>query len=293
MQIREFRVGEATRSLQFVPSSAKISHIDKLNVIAPYVREIQLSSNKVLDFCVSVIEYAPGVDDSILDLSFNNGDSSSFINNDYIEYDGVMKVKTSYVFPVNQDVGTPSVYESDAVIIANFTTIDSLVMTESELNIVAYPGAQIATPNSFIDFSNIEKMNFINIVSNKDVGAVLKYAIDFGLGEVIYDGTDWVSISDISTEGMTAAEMNALTSEQLEAGRDSSNNFMVIYYLDPITSVGVANNDSIVVEVELKAVPEISTTADYSLSFNETTSIATVTITKDGTYRINYVGGEE
>lgn len=293
MQIREFRVGEATRSLQFVPSSAKISHIDKLNVIAPYVREIQLSSNKVLDFCVSVIEYAPGVDDSILDLSFNNGDSSSFINNDYIEYDGVMKVKTSYVFPVNQDVGTPSVYESDAVIIANFTTIDSLVMTESELNIVAYPGAQIATPNSFIDFSNIEKMNFINIVSNKDVGAVLKYAIDFGLGEVIYDGTDWVSISDISTEGMTAAEMNALTSEQLEAGRDSSNNFMVIYYLDPITSVGVANNDSIIVEVELKAVPEISTTADYSLSFNETTSIATVTITKDGTYRINYVGGEE
>lgn len=274
-----------------IPLGSSVSKIDKLNVTQPYSKVISLEPTiNLADVVVSVFEYITGADTNILNLAFDNGDSSNFSTNENLLFDGTMSVKTDYTYEATEDVGTPSVFESSSINISDFQTIDVLTF-ETDLIVIGYVGGQIATPINYIDLSGIEQINSITLVTTQDVGTDLLYALDFGLGQVAWNGSDWVSVSDISIDGMTPVVVNGLTTTQLELGRNDSNQLKVIYYMDPTDTSSVAENDNIIIEVQLLATLEIANQTDFSYTFDNATKELTVSFTKSGTYKINYIGG--
>lgn len=76
----------------------ELLQVTKLGVSAPH--EVELTISPTQDFKlpdINVLKYVPGTGSQILDVcTFDNGDESDFEPNDKVEFDGSMKLKTTY-----------------------------------------------------------------------------------------------------------------------------------------------------------------------------------------------------
>lgn len=95
----------------------------KINMNAGDKLEIQLSSSiSLVDITTTLIEFIPGATGVVVyNLEFDNGDSSNFENNDYIEFDGKMKLKNNFTV------------EAEKMVWTDIGNVSSFVINKSEL----------------------------------------------------------------------------------------------------------------------------------------------------------------
>ena len=88
-----------------VSISGAIKRITKLNVTAPHELRIPLNESLALsDITTTPIEFVPGTAGVVhYDVGFDNSDANDFEPNEYVEFDGVMKLKTDYEFEMTKD----------------------------------------------------------------------------------------------------------------------------------------------------------------------------------------------
>lgn len=86
-------------------SSSNLNQYSKLDVIAPYIKEITFDYNINLNFpAIEVLKFIPGNLNSVTNIyAFNNNDSSSFEQNEFVIFDGKMKLKTDYSFTMDDN----------------------------------------------------------------------------------------------------------------------------------------------------------------------------------------------
>lgn len=78
----------------------------KINVKAGSNIEVQLSSAmQLVDITSTLIEFIQGTTGLVqYNLAFNNGDSNNFEQNEYVEFDGTMKIKKNFDFEMQKDM---------------------------------------------------------------------------------------------------------------------------------------------------------------------------------------------
>lgn len=93
--------------------SGGVRKISKFNAIAPYNLDIVLNQPLVLeDICTTLFEYIPGATGIVkYDVKFNNSDKTDFIDNEFVDFDGVAKLKKEYKIKLeNVDTWTGNGY---------------------------------------------------------------------------------------------------------------------------------------------------------------------------------------
>jgi hypothetical protein len=270
----------------------------KLDVTAPYNKEINLPGWSVEQVCANVIYYRPQEIETILEVAFNNGDSSDFEENTSIAFDGTMKIKASYVSTlIKTDLEGTDLYTSGVISLNAITDfkvdkvdVDNLVLEYRKLDGIP----QIAIPKNFVNISAIGSIEKITLVATEG-GGILRYAIDFGNGATVWNGSEWTAITltpeNMASSGMTISTVNGLTKSQLNTGRGENNSYKMYYYMS-YTDLAVLEpfNNNKKLEVKALAVPELANKSNWNLSWNNNTKVLTVgIINQSGIYRINWV----
>lgn len=106
---------------------------------------------------------------------------------------------------------------------------------------------------------------------------------DSGLTYLKHDGFYWVEVTS-EDDGMSFSDFNQLTSEQLTELIENSDLIRFRYYLTLDTSV-----DKLDMNVSMLGSEKIAPTSSYSYTYDKPTKTITYTISKSGTYTINYM----
>lgn len=148
----------------------------------------------------------------------------------------------------------------------------------------AIPKPQMAYPIGDISLVGVETVDRINILSTNNT----KTAISFNSGITWkkFNNGIWVEIVD-AQDGMTNIELNSLTSQQIEMGRDGSTKIRFSYYLE-----GIEDVDNLEMKVSLQGHEELAETKDFDISYDQNTSKIIYSIKKDGSFSVNYVDSE-
>jgi hypothetical protein len=271
----------------------------RLNITAPYNKTIVLTNARdIEDLCTSILEYVPGQNFTTYTCNFNNGDASSFnYSNTYVNFDGQMKLKTSYAYNVTNQgaLGAGTLYESDSIVMANYNDVNAISASESGMTITAVPLAQVVKANGDIDLTGIAQLSSIALTATVSGAGKVKTAISVNGGTTwkTYYNDAWVSFNpdnkaDFNSYGMTEATLEALTFSQLEQLRNGSTTLRFAYYLERPAYSDDANTDQISLDVLLPGASEVCNTAKYTLSYDENTKTITYTINTNGTYTFTY-----
>ena len=116
----------------------------KLNITAPYTKSFILNAPyKTSEVCASLIEHQPGQEVDIYNVGFDNTDSSSFIINNNVVFDGTMHVKQNWDYIINLQGTTTDnmdIYYSDWIEIDEFQVVNShkFDLINNKLILVAY-----------------------------------------------------------------------------------------------------------------------------------------------------------
>jgi len=143
------------------------------------------------------------------------------------------------------------------------------------------PNRQLCYPTTDISLIGVETIDKITLLSTGDA----KIAISFDSGatwKAFKDGI-WKTIPN-AHDGMTNLELNALTTQQIELGREESNSVRFSYSLSDDAEV-----DNIEMKVTMQGYEQIANTSDYSLSYDTSNKTIVYNIKKSGTYSVNYV----
>lgn len=153
------------------------------------------------------------------------------------------------------------------------------IKINSELAIIP----QIVKSNGDISLVGVKSVDSINLTANGNVKVSISF--DSGITEYAYRNDSWLIITDAS-EGMTASEINSLSSSIIQEIRQNANTLRFNYSLDNNSQV-----DRITLNVTLEGYEKIADTKDYTLSYDQSQKKIVYNITKSGTYSVNYVDG--
>lgn len=146
----------------------------------------------------------------------------------------------------------------------------------------AVPNPQLIHPNGDISLVNVETIDSLLLTATGNTKVAISF--DSGLTWQAHDGTSWNTVADASN-GMTVAQLNALTSAMLDGARNGSNFIRFSYWLGDET----ASIDKIKMVVTMKGYEQLANTKDYNVSYDQATKTLSYTINKNGTYTVNYV----
>lgn len=110
-----------------------MNQVTKLGVVAPKTVDIDIPYTAQFNLpSVEVLKFTAGAENQVVTLvEFDNGDSTDFEPNEFVEFDGTMSIKTEYSYDMakdtNIDEGFLSVVEFDK---SKFKEIASLEVSE-------------------------------------------------------------------------------------------------------------------------------------------------------------------
>lgn len=119
-------------SIPNISLQGTINKKSKINITAPYNLELILENPiSISDVTATLIEFVQGSTGVVhYDLDFDNGDSSNFIPNDNVEFDGVLKIRSNYSYDMikNQNwTNEGSVFEYE-LNKSNYSEINNMVV---------------------------------------------------------------------------------------------------------------------------------------------------------------------
>lgn len=101
------KLNELPSRIKAIPNitlEGEIKRVSKVNVTAPYELKVSLDTDlAITDIVTTALEFEQG-DTGVVhyDLDFNNGDSSNFVDNENVEFDGIMKLKNDLEIQMNK-----------------------------------------------------------------------------------------------------------------------------------------------------------------------------------------------
>lgn len=297
-------IAEMIDKIKVIPNvgiSGALKQTSKINVTAPFTHQIVLSEPlSVEDIAVSVLRYV-GNESGVVhyQAEYNNGESSSFIyDQDSVLFDGHMRIRDEWDYPLTKIVG--DYRESEEIDFTKFSAFDALIFDDDFVKIKGLKSSQaIVKADGDISLIGVETLDAItlnNVVSGAGI-AKMALSFDKGFSWGAWDGAEWRAVdvddkADIKNNGMSASVINLLSDSELSLARGDSDSIRFAYYLERPTINDVANNDKIQLSVSMRGYNEIANTAEYSYSYDPAIKTLTITFNGNGTYQINYVDGE-
>jgi hypothetical protein len=247
--------------------------------------------------------------------TFNNGDESNFIINDYIVFSSSKaKLKNTYVY--NYDNSTPIktvTFDASQFAALKDVTIDADTTT---LTIKAQPTGQVLIPNGDIPIntSTVDSINSVTqVATTTGASSVVKYAIsyDSGLRWYSWNGTSWAQINlasnvltatEIGGSGMTGTTIAAITSAQHETLRNLAGNnpstIKFAYFIQDTDYTNKSEIDSVTLNVQMigefrpdsvsyngtgTGVPR------HSMSYDQSTGVLTFNAIANDAFKFSYI----
>jgi len=140
---------------------------------------------------------------------------------------------------------------------------------------------QLVYANSDISLVGVETIQSINLLANGN--SKIAISVDKGVTWKAFRNGVWETIVN-AHDGMTNAELNSLTSEQIESLRNKSNSIRFSYSLSDNSDV-----DNIKMTVMMMGYEILADTKNFSISYDQVSNKIIYNITKSGTYSVNYI----
>lgn len=153
--------------------------------------------------------------------------------------------------------------------------------SEISIKINTLPYKQLMIPIGDISLIGVETIDGFSLISKGNVKVAISF--DNGLTWKSYKNGTWVIVENAHS-GMSNLELNALTREQIELGRENSNYIIFSYSLSNDAEV-----DNIEMMVTMQGYEKIADTKDFDIKYDEPNNKLVYTIKKNGTYSVNYV----
>jgi hypothetical protein len=247
--------------------------------------------------------------------TFNNGDESNFITNDYIVFSSSKaKLKNTYVY--NYDNSTPIktvTFDASQFVALKDVTIDADTTT---LTITAQPTGQVLIPNGNISINTltVDSINSVTqVATTTGASSDVKYAIsyDSGLRWYSWNSTSWAQINsasnvltatEIGGSGMTGTTIAAITSAQHETLRNLAGNnpstIKFAYFIQDTDYTNKSEIDSVTLNVQMigefrpdsvsyngtgTGVPR------HSMSYDQSTGVLTFNAIANDAFKFSYI----
>lgn len=267
----------------------------RMNVKAPFSKVIPVSETfdlKKLAF--GIIEHVPSETQQVLNMEFDNSDSSNFLENDYIKFDGQMKIKSGVEFEPKSVIDANTTIDEAEV---KFNDISVFFSTSEEYIKCLISVGQTVIPSGSVDVDSIESVKGLKIVYKRSGKSILKYALSFDDGVTFYSlyNNAWIEVdvedkSAFKAKGMTPEILNSLHFTKLEELRSICgfvNKFRCAYYLERPVFEDLCENDKLTMDVVTLTKPVMLNKSYYTVTYNEQAETVTYSITKDGNYTLN------
>lgn len=273
----------------------------RMNVKAPFSKVIPVSETfdlKKLAF--GIIEHVPSETQQVLNMEFDNSDSSNFLESDYIKFDGQMKIKSGVEFKPKSVIDANTTIDEVEVKfddISVFFSTELLYESEEYIKCLISVG-QTVIPSGSVDVDGIESVKGLKIVYERSGKSILKYALSFDDGVTFYSlyNNAWIEVdvedkSAFKAKGMTPEILNSLHFTKLEELRSICgfvDKFRCAYYLERPVFGDLCENDKLTMDVVTLTKPAMLNKSYYTVTYNEQAATVTYSITKDGNYTLNY-----
>lgn len=280
----------------------------ELNVTAPYTHTFSFTNPvNIKNLCQSVILYINGATSTRYNCGFDSTDASNFILGNNVGLNGTMDLatKTQTIECTNEGIlGSGNKWASVSIDTTSFYTIDKLTYIDSDTSptfkVDGTNPPSLTLQNSDISLENIKNINSIIWTTNTSGNGISKLIMSFdsGITWKAYNGTSWVVIntsdlSDIKTNGMNYATVNGLTSAILETERNNSVTLRFGYYLEKGNYSDTANNDSMVITIDMIGDYSICPSSYYTVSLASDGSNLQYDFSVSGNYVLNVVDNIE
>lgn len=231
--------------------------------------------------------------------NFNNTNASMFkYDKDVVIFDGVARIKDKYEFPL-LDNGT--YFETQEIDFA-MAEINAITMDDTT-NLFTLNG--IKTNNAIVqsegDIPIDETLVITGIgMTNQITGnGSVKVAVsrNKGLSWQSFVGADFVDVdiastTDFAEKGMTSDVLNAVTSEQWQAYRDTATTIRFAYLINRPSYADAVGLDMVTIQAEMLARWIPALTSEYEYVFSETNQEYTFTFKVANDYKIRYLDKE-
>lgn len=161
--------------------------------------------------------------------------------------------------------------------------------TQHKYQIKAVPLDQTVKPIKLISTKSFNSIDSITISSSASSNAIIKVAVTTDLKTYkVYNGTEWVEITDISADGMIPSAVNALNNSAWDILLKESEGIGFEYFLAMQATSDTCKTDSLSLQVDMKGSWQSAlkgTDFNYAYTANDQLK---VTLLKDGSYKINY-----
>lgn len=281
--------------------SGALQSISRFNVTPPHVLKVQLSEARSLyEIATMVLKYVPGATGIVrYSNDYNNGNSNDFnYNLEQVIFDGMMRIKDKYEYPFYEvEDGYFETEEIDFLDFIDIGGIGTFDVNDGKITLYGLKSiTQIATANEDISLVGVENIDNVKLtsVSSGNGKALISVSFDAGNTYEVFKGGAWRVITDEAdfiANGMTANEINAVTSSNWKNARGSSDKMRFRYLLHRQIYNDHAAHDRITVNVSMFGVDIVAPTADYDISYNDVTGEMTFEFFKNGTFTVNYVEG--
>lgn len=151
----------------------------------------------------------------------------------------------------------------------------------TNVNVTAFPYPQLIYPTSDISLIGVESIDKIALLSTGDAKVAVSF--DKGVTWNAYRNGLWEVVAN-AHNGMSNLELNALSSDQIQLGRNNSDYIRFSYSLSNNAEV-----DNIKITVSLQGSEELAKTSDYSIKYDELTNKIIYTVNRDMTVSVNYI----
>ena len=255
--------------------------------------QVTTSPTKYVGGAVNVIQYEtkyPKSDASLYDFN----DVNINVN------DGISK-STFWSVPINKLPEDYS-YLSDVVDLSIYSEVIDISSNSNltQVNVIAIKSApEVVVGLNDISLFGIYKIKSIVVDANELVDGKVRYAVSFngGLSWNVYRTGLWENIdittsSTFSLNGMTVAEMNALTTESFSNTIRDNGSFRIAYFIDRPTFSDRAIVKSFKMTVDMLGVDVLLSTTNYEYTYDEVSKTLTYKFKAIGQYKINYVDGD-
>lgn len=293
---------ELTTAISNISTGSTIKNT-RLNLIAPTTHtEILTKPTSLQGLATSVIKYTQGgTGVTGYSSNFNNGDGTNFTYPDTVAFDGTMHLTDTSLSLNTTNSGSlidGQLFTSDLINVGNFNSVETIIVTDDTTPTLVVSGSCL--PNTVIAKSDIDLTGILSLsqiiwTTSISGSGILNLAIsvDGALTWKSFNGITWNTLninnlSDFKTNGMTPSMVNELTKAQLESLRGTSEKIRFAYYIEKVNISDIANNDAILLTVDMEGSDRIAPQSDFSYTLGSDMKTIIYTINTSGTYTFVY-----
>lgn len=261
--------------------------LSKMNVVAPKQVDISIPKSKSFKLPpVEILKLKQNIASTVELSSFDNGGDYN-CSEEFLVFNGVVKLKTKYIEQIPKDAVNPQ----DYIDTSKYKSVQNIDTSDSGfIKYEAVPKAQIIKDKNLKPIGDYTNINSITINSSASGNANVRFAITKD-GNTYYtynNGFAQIDVdNDIGNIGMTQTVFSNIPISDLLTFISDSEYIGFAYYLDIQSLSDTAEIDSIIINVTSNNWKKAVHGTDYDYGYTSQRTLQ-VDLLTDGSYKINY-----